>query len=50
MTNLNIEPSDSDFDEFFVVALPEDSEEDDEQTEIVFPIVSEEEAAEILAS
>lgn len=50
MANPNIEPSDSDFEEYFAVPVPADSDDDDEETEIVFPVVSEAEAAEILAS
>jgi hypothetical protein len=34
--------------EVFVIAVPEDAEEDDENTEIVFPILTPEEAAALL--
>jgi len=50
MADLNSQPSESDFDEdeeYFVIAIPEDGEDDDE---IVYPVLSAEEAAEIVAS
>lgn len=50
MANLDFEASDSDFDEdeeYFVVTVPEDGEDDDE---LVYPVLSAEEAAEIVAN
>lgn len=51
MANLTNEPTivdEFDDEEEFIVAMPEESEEDDEDTEIVFPILSPEEAAALL--
>lgn len=49
MADLNSQPSESDFDEdeeYFVIAIPEDGEDDDE---IIYPVVSDEEAEALLA-